>query len=254
MRANRQVVRRGFTLIELLVVIAIIALLISILLPSLASARDAARDVICKSNLRQIGLGIQMYLDDQKEPYWMNLRVRGGGVLDHWIAPRALAEYSGDGRSKVYKCPRAAGGLSVTDPAARIYLQVQGNRVFIDPDPDQENISASSIINSSDPNPKVFTEYWFNDSPEVTGKRYSTVKYPDTFVWVADAYDEIPRHSAKTNSNRANIPGQQQARLNEIYMLFGDQSVRQFRWAVALSGRDKYGGRGPYYSWGLGLR
>jgi len=64
----------GFTLIELLVVIAIIAILASMLFPAFSQAREAARKIVCISNLRQIGMALTMYQSDNGE------RVPGSGA------------------------------------------------------------------------------------------------------------------------------------------------------------------------------
>jgi prepilin-type N-terminal cleavage/methylation domain-containing protein/prepilin-type processing-associated H-X9-DG protein len=76
--------KSGFTLIELLVVIAIIAILAAILFPVFAKARESARAASCKSNLKQIGSGWMMYVQDydEKTPlnWWSEAPCQGPGM------------------------------------------------------------------------------------------------------------------------------------------------------------------------------
>lgn len=78
--------RKGFTLIELLVVIAIIAILAAILFPVFARAREKARQASCLSNIKQFGLGVQMYLQDYDEMFPMSAYPNAADPTDRVLA------------------------------------------------------------------------------------------------------------------------------------------------------------------------
>jgi len=108
--------KKGFTLIELLVVIAIIALLLSILLPSLQMVKRQAQAVICKSNLRQWGLTWKMYTGDNDGKFPGEPGGSTGFKRSWWAT--CLTPYLGkDNRGKgIYFCPAATRDPQLPEP------------------------------------------------------------------------------------------------------------------------------------------
>ena len=108
--------RKGFTLIELLVVIAIIAILAAILFPVFAQAREKARQAVCTSNMKQIGLATVMYMEDYDEA-WVPIQTVNAAqtvwtpyytLLNPYIKSAASTDGSFGG---VWNCPTDAGYL-----------------------------------------------------------------------------------------------------------------------------------------------
>lgn len=103
--------QRGFTLIELLVVIAIIALLAAILFPVFARARENARKSSCSNNLKQIGVAMLQYLQDNDEQY---VPIRSGSGCPsapcaYWAWTDLMQPYLKN--AQVYKCPSTSGSI-----------------------------------------------------------------------------------------------------------------------------------------------
>lgn len=231
-------------------VIAVIAILIGVLLPALAGARDAALELKDTNNLRQIGIATATYmLDYERYINVIEQRPVPNGRA-RWRAVPVLWEYV-DGKKEIFISPTSGPlGLSVLNQELNVKMltgrifpcaEITGGlEKYLDKRDDSLVVYHKNGIYDIDKD--FVNDYWVNDSqvgtehpglddPGICGRRIGTVRHPDTVVLFANSIDWIPRYR------------------NGIYLLFGDQSLRWMDIAE-YTGRDKYYSSHPFYDWG----
>lgn len=231
--------QRAFSLIELLVVIAIISIIGAILFPVFAQAREKARQIVCASNMRQLGMAFLQYFDDNDEA--MPSTAAGGdagvGATGGWIY---YSSYTGDGSGSKFVPNRGS-----------LYSYVDSSAVYVCPDDSNgQRAGDSYAYNSCLTSPSIQAA----SGPGFVwpGKPLSIVPSPSNTLLLAEEGSDLLIWSTSTNDGLMNMdsdPGYDYEAYSKRHnngseALFLDGHVKWMNYNALVAGQLMTGGAG----------
>jgi prepilin-type N-terminal cleavage/methylation domain-containing protein len=226
-RSTKQMAR-GFTLIELLVVIAIIAVLLAILMPAMRKIKEIARGTVCKSNLKNIGLAVAMYLDDYER------KIPNTGSSNGFLW------FESDGVT--YRRPGSSGG-TYWGTFYKDYLKE--TKIF--GCPSLQRVPEGLIYSYSDfPDPSAVIQhaaFGLNHHSRARGRNTNDIYRLSEFIFCTDHAEPRPECGTSDGFHNNNSPGNMNL---TSYRQGGSRfrTYRQiFRHNIRYADADRTGGR-----------